>query len=231
MKRGFVIVGILGIVLVGLFGIIGLSVDQANSQPSTGPPSGLDVNVTNPTLDVSNSSVSVSNLPRATSGGNTTVPVSGDVNATVTGDVNVGNTPEEPLYVRDVDRPAVEPFMGGCTVNGTSGYPDRCVFLPAVEAGKRLVVEFISGEVRITTGETFSLDTLIYDSGGFFSNHHLNQPLQRTNVFGGYDLYIVSQPFRIYIDGEEWLSVRVNHESDDIGGRFWITGHLVDVEE
>ena len=176
-----------------------------------GPPGGLEVNVVNP-------------VP---------LPVTGDVNATVTGDVNVGNTPEGPLYVRDVDHPARASVIDGCTIFIANGEEtDSCSF-NEVELGKRLVVEFISGLVLAPTGRTTHSETLISTTSGFFSNHSLIQTLQRTNVSGA-DWYVVSQPFRIYIDEENRLSVRVVRNPDTAGevhGDFWITGHLVDVEE
>ena len=199
------------LMILGIIACVALLVGSASviGGPA-GPPGGLDVNVVNP-------------VP---------LPVTGDVNATVTGDVNVGNTPEDPLYVRDVDHPARASVIEGCSFFIDNGEEtDVCRFVD-VELGKRLVVEFISGVVWIPTGRTALAETLISSSSGFFSNHYLIQALQRTNVTGN-DHYVVSQPFRIYIDEEKHLSVRVLRNPDDAGtvsGEFWITGHLVDVE-
>lgn len=173
------------------------------------PPGGLAVNVVNPP----------------------TSPVPVDVQGVP--EVDVSNTADNPLHVRDVDRRARTSVLDGCSIFIDAGdTSDTCSF-DEVEPGKRLVVEFISGWMGYPVGQTGEVHTLVFRPRGFFQNHYLLQTLQRANVFGD-DKYVVSQPFRIDIDPEHRLAVRVVRSPDDTGtvsGDFWITGYLVDVEE
>jgi len=150
-----------------------------------------------------------------------------------TPEVDVTNTPDMPLYVRDVDRSTRTPVLDGCDIFIPGGETvDSCSF-DEVETGRRLVVEFISGELSYPVGQTGGVHTIIDHPSGFFQNHYLLQTLQRQNI-SGEDRYVVSQTFRIDVDEMNKLAVRVNRNPDDTGtvsGRFWITGYLVDIEE
>jgi hypothetical protein len=195
------------------FGIIAIAAlvggPAVAQMPVQAPPGGLDVNVVNP-VD-SPVPVEVQGVP----------------------EVDVSNTPETPLHVRDVDRQARIPVLDGCDLFIEDGETaDTCSF-DEVEAGKRLVVEFISGWVGYPVGHTGEAHTILSRSGGFFTNHYLLQTLQRTNVFGD-DKYVISQPFRIDVPAEGRLNVRVIRSPDNTGtvdGTFWITGYLIDVDE
>jgi hypothetical protein len=195
--------------IIGLAGLF-VSASVAEGDP-TGPPNGLDVHVVNPPSS----------------------PVPVDVVGTP--GVGVSNTPENPLYVRDVDRRAKTSFLDGCQLWIQAGETsDTCAF-DRVEVGKRLVVEFISGWIAYPVGQTGQAHTIIERSpgGGFFQNHYLLQTLQRGNV-SGEDRYVVSQPFRIDLDQEQRLEVRViRHpdDTDDVIGTFWVTGSLVEIAD
>jgi hypothetical protein len=150
-----------------------------------------------------------------------------------TPEIDVTNTPDMPLYVQDVDRRTRTPVLDGCSIFIEDGNTsDSCSF-DEVEPGKRLVVEFISGQIRYPVGQTGEVHTILSAPNSFFQNHFLLQTLQRINNFGA-DMYVVSQTFRIDVDELNQLGVRVIRSPDDTGGvdgSFWITGYLVNVEE
>lgn len=149
-------------------------------------------------------------------------------------DVNVVNPPDSPVPVRDVDRQARIPVVDACTAIIDDGDTSAACLFQDVEVGKRLVVEFISGRILYPNGQTAQVTTLIDRIGGGFSqNHFLLQTLQRVNIDGN-DWYVVSQPFRIYVQGGARLGVdiaRFPYDTGSVTGRFRITGYLVDVDE
>ncbi|MGD2063795.1 MAG: hypothetical protein PVF51_09485 [Nitrospirota bacterium] len=198
-------------IALGVIAIAALVASPAGAQSMSvqAPPGGLDVNVVNPPDN----------------------PVPVEVQGVPA--VDVSNTPETPLHVRDVDRQARIPVLDGCDLFIEDGETSDACSFDEVEVGKRLVVEFISGWIGYPVGQTGEAHTLLSRPSGFFTNHYLLQTLQRTNVVGD-DKYVISQPFRIDVPEEGRLSVRVIRSPDDTGevsGSFWITGYLVDVDE
>ena len=73
---------------------------------------------------------------------------SGQAGATGTSNVVVTNTSAQPVPTKDQNNGAYQPFTftGSVTTNGASG-----TATVTVPAGKRLVIEHISGEVEITS--------------------------------------------------------------------------------
>lgn len=90
------------------------------------------------------------------------VPVAGSVNATLTGTVNAaqsgtwnvginGNTAATPLFVRDTDNPARQPFVSFCSLSAFPGL-GSCNFA-TVPAGKELVIEMFTVSIRMVVGD------------------------------------------------------------------------------
>jgi len=198
----------------GTLGTVALAVvfaGPAAAQPMTvqAPPGGIAVNVVNP--PDSPVPVEVQGVP----------------------EVDVSNTPETPIHVRDVDRRARTPYIHGCEIALEDGSTQRFCSFADVEVGKRLVVEFISGEIRYPVGHTGQVRVTIGRPNGLFTSHYLVQALERANV-NGTDRYVISQPLRVYIDPEGNPGVVISRSPDDTGtvdGDFWVTGYLEDVDE
>lgn len=119
-------------------------------------------------------------------------------------------------------------IIDACTISISDGETsDFCQFDP-VPTGKILVVEFISGELELPSGQTAEIRTTTIHPSGFFTHHNLylryQRPLSSSNQ------YIVSQQFRMYIDEENSLGIRAvrNSSTDSSYGTFWLTGYLVD---
>ncbi len=119
-------------------------------------------------------------------------------------------------------------IVDACSISMSAGNSsDFCQF-DLVPAGKVLVVEFISGELVLPSGQQAEIRTTTSHSSGFFTHHNLYLRYQRP-VSSRYQ-YIVSQPFRMYIDEENNLGIRAvrTDTTDNSYGTFWITGYLVD---
>jgi hypothetical protein len=84
------------------------------------------------------------------------VPVSGSVSITGTPTVSLANDATSPWLVRDVDRPAAQPFNYYATLTWVSGYlfanADKSQTF-TVPTGKRLVIEFVSLQSSVPSGD------------------------------------------------------------------------------
>ncbi len=158
---------------------------------------------------------------------------SGQAGGTGTSNVVVTNTAAQPVPVKEQNNPAFQPFQWqqGVSMLGASfSYS----FTIPVPAGKRLVVEMISGYfVGSTNGSIprMSLQT------------HLNGALSAiwvplTSVgWDGYNYqYNASQPVRMYADGSTNMTVFVSKSAEFNGqytspmsGAITVTGYLVDI--
>ena len=164
------------------------------------------------------------------------VPVAVQGTATVTGGVEVTNTPlvtvdtTTPLAVRDVDR-ARQPFQqtGFVTFNpdATNAFADI-----DVPHGKRLVVEYVDGKAELPAGQTaaFLVQTTI--TGGTFTSHWLRGEGPRAVDGPEPDEFIVSQTARLYSDAGFLMRVGVSRGSPHTGtgsGQVTVSGYLVDL--
>jgi len=128
-----------------------------------------------------------------------------------------------PLTIRDRDNPALQPIqMSGVTFAGTNP-------ILTVPAGKRLVIEFISGSLSIASGQRFLsayLRTAV-DSGANLRNHYFTPVLAGTS--GGVDYFTISQSVRIYAN--PGTIVYLGSSSTNNNGTFngTISGYYVDL--
>lgn len=197
--------------MLGMVALVVIFAGPAGAQPMAvqGPPGGINVNVVNP--PDSPVPVEVQGVP----------------------EVDVSNTPETPLHVLDVDRRAQIPYIHGCSITLEDGDRSGFCSFQDVDAGKRLVVEFMSGEIRYPAGHTGQVRVVVGRPSGFFTSHYLAPTIERANINGD-DYYVVSQPLRIYIQPEGYPGILFSRAPDDNGtaqGDFWITGYMVDVDE
>lgn len=119
-------------------------------------------------------------------------------------------------------------LINGCSISIAAGSNSDFCWFDEVPAGKILVVEFISGELNLPSGQSAEIRTATSHPSGFFTNHNVYLRYQRSSTTS--NQYIVSQSFRMYIDEANSLGIRAIKSSttDSSYGEFWISGYLVD---
>ncbi|MBZ5728289.1 MAG: hypothetical protein LAP87_25300 [Acidobacteriia bacterium] len=131
--------------------------------------------------------------------------------------------------VCDVDSPARQPFQAAVEIklpNGTGGQNGFVV----VPKGKRLVIEYASGEAFLPTGQKglFSVITsLAGQTTG--TRHYLDS--DALGKFGAPDYFRAGQVVRLYADQGTTVMLRADRDiaTGDGLARMSISGHLVDV--
>jgi hypothetical protein len=172
---------------------------------------------------------------------NTPLPVTGNVSATINGTptVNLTNSSNNPLFVRDVDN-ARQPILGGCPIIlvDTSRFAScnlsftdvNGAALTAVPLGKRLVIEWVSGEFDfLPTGSLplhFALQVVTANAGTGFSF----VPTKIGAVNSAYDQWQISQQTRLYSDPGSTVSLSVlTNTSAPVTAIVQVSGYFVDV--
>jgi hypothetical protein len=148
-------------------------------------------------------------------------------NAPPPSDVNVVNPATNPALVRDVDRPAAQPYQDTLSVEIPNGETSESGALNPVPTGKRLVVEYASARADFA-GDQMATVTLV--SGDV--RYHLPMIFQGFfGHFGNRARLVASEPVRLYIDAGGSLGVEVSRTGDLESGfiSVSISGHLVNV--
>jgi hypothetical protein len=140
--------------------------------------------------------------------------------------VQVTNTSSSPVINQDVDSPGRSPYTAflPCYSQTTNSCT---AFFPAVPAGMRLVVEFISSSVDTPT----SLSNV-----DFYGNGAQASPLftLQGNDAAGNKIYIANQPMLAYFEAGQTPSVAVFAQSANfefVSGSVTLTGHLVNLSQ
>jgi hypothetical protein len=141
--------------------------------------------------------------------------------------VLITNKANNPVFIKDVDLAARQPFQWDKTVDfDPSQLGGSASF--TVPAGKRLVIEFVSGDIFVTKGKivTFGVNTTV---NGTATAHHLLLTPQGGS--GGYiESYLASQSLRLYADSNTTVTLGVNStEGGDTKGFFTVSGYLVNL--
>ncbi|HTF25821.1 MAG TPA: hypothetical protein VK937_18210 [Candidatus Limnocylindria bacterium] len=223
----------LKIMLITLgFGLVTVLIGFLTSRPTTAqfPPPVVPVKVTNTPLPVT-----VSNFPAIQSVNFNGAPQP----------VFFSNTTATPLFTRDVDNPVRQPVFGSCdaiNLSPVNGFVscDISFISPtsnfsSVPAGKRLVIEFVSGEADVPTG-TKPLEFGIRTSlGNGYTDIDFVTTFQGTTNINGIPLdeYKVGQQTRIYEGTNATVHAEVS-ASDTTSNPYSIfvtvTGYLVNVQ-
>jgi hypothetical protein len=144
--------------------------------------------------------VNVINTPgvNAQQSGEWSVSLNGtpSVNIANTPIVQLNNSSVNPLLVRDVDVMARQPFQLNIQVGLGSGILDNYKTF-TVPAGKRLVIEYVSGRAGLGDNQLPSFQLGTFTNGDANPTPHYLAAQQTTPGFG---LYVISQPVRIYAD-------------------------------
>jgi hypothetical protein len=172
----------------------------------------------------------VVNTPTVQLAGTSTVQVSGTTN------VHVQNDSTAPVIVQDVSTPKRtlfqanatfpdQPFTGNGTATGTI----------AVPAGKRLVIEHVSGRGVIPNGaaQPFFYFTISTTVGGVSVEHFLDvsKPFVFQNQTGTSSVHAVSQEMKLYADPGSTIQVSVlsfSQIGNIISINFAVSGYLED---
>ena len=149
-------------------------------------------------------------------------------NAPPPSDVNVINRETNPALVRDVDRPAAQPYQDTVDILMPFGEIGGTAALDPVPAGKRLVVEYATAQANLPSGEMARVSLIVgmirYELPVIPQGTFGAPPAVRTYLAG-------SEPVRLYVDAGETVGVAT--ERNDANGAGVVTvsisGHLVNV--
>lgn len=140
------------------------------------------------------------------------------------------DTIANPVGVTSADNPARQPFQQQVIVSFNTLFP---VF--TVPNDKRLVVDFVSAEGGVPTGQTVGRFLLgVRDPGVHMGDFgHVIGPTSHAPDPTGHDVFIASQQMELFVDPGKELFVHVTSNSppEDPPRRpsFFITGHLVNL--
>jgi hypothetical protein len=203
---------------------------QAHGQPGPQAERVADVRVVNTsaepvpvltrgTTNVSGS-VSVTNTPTVNVGPGATVGIDPSGNA-----VQVANPETAPVAVRDVDF-GRQPFHQSANFSFPDGSITRSTSI-SIPAGKRLVIEYVSGHLGVPAGQNITKIALGVTLNQQFADHFIiRTPIGDSGL--GNEFFGASQQMRVYAD-DLFINVQRNSPNGTAGGTVTISGYLVDV--
>ena len=184
-----------------------------------------------------------------------TQPVSASSPLPVTGDVNIGNTPTvnaqqsgswnvgingmptvkvdntaNPLFVRDVDNPASQPFQAATSFGIAAQQIRGGGVLTTVPLGKRLVIEHVSVRARVQPNQKLAeAEILIAVANNNNGGHPIDYYFALNDQ--GDNLFMANQQVRLYADPGTEVQVAATRNASDGSGfvYFSISGYFVDV--
>ena len=194
------------LIILCVVAFVGLIVAPAGQ---AGPPGGKNVNIVNP-------------LP---------LPITGELSATVKGDVNVVNQPtvdarQSGLWMFGIA--PREPYIAELFTtleDGTWASPSGPL-LPAVPDGKQAVIEHVSVIAVMPDGQT-ATGIEIYSGVG---SHFLAMIPQGTDMEGR-SVFVTSQPLRAYLGSGTSMAFTLRRGPTNHGNAFFemvATGYLID---
>jgi len=132
----------------------------------------------------------------------------------------IGFTP-----VRDVTNPALQPFAHSVNVGFSSNPFIDSILVPA---GQRLVIETVSADAVLGSGEAVDF-TIVAITNGVAVVYFL--PVAFSGNFFGADRYSGTQAVRIYADPNSTVQLRAQKNNSSLpgGGTFSISGHFVNL--
>jgi len=124
--------------------------------------------------------------------------------------------------VTDVDNPARQPFSESANAFFQNGSRDVILNLPLPPAGKELVIEFVTINALIPTGENLWSASI---------NRNPLVIVPQGDVGSGNDAFTASQQVRLYVSSQESILFIVSRNTTAGGGVVGVTisGYLVDV--
>lgn len=147
----------------------------------------------------------------------------------VAGTVNVGNSLDGPLKVRDADN-GQQPFQRSAPLSLSVGTSLSFLGAFAVPAGKRLVIESVSVRVDLDSADSPDSIGLQTTAAGFNNLHYILVSKQGSSS-NGRSTYVGTHSFRVYADPETVIGLLVarNNSGATAIATLTVSGYLVDV--
>ncbi len=162
------------------------------------------------------------------------VPITGTTS--IAGAVTVGNTPSNPIPVRETDRPALQPFSIRLNLGFNNGEDqDKSSDIFTVPAKKRLVLEDVSIGAYMGSGQRVHVELIRIGIGGEHNRHHVPLVFQIAYPSPGGGLgthvYAGGRPIRIYLEPGEKLTASARRDSTSSGAFLdvFVYGYFVDL--
>lgn len=161
------------------------------------------------------------------------VPISGNVGITGTAAVQVGNNAANPVLIRNVDNPVKQAVTFHAEVDlsdGSLGEANLNAF--AVPAGKRLVLEYVSGGAFLQPGQKPLVQVFTsFVTSGFFNLLTAVPQGNFSAVFGRPEAFTITQGLRLYSDGPYSVGIQLTrNESAGLAIlQLTFAGYLVDL--
>jgi hypothetical protein len=128
----------------------------------------------------------------------------------------------------EVDNPK-HPFQANAEISLPTGTEGQNGFVN-VPTGKRLIIEYVSGQAFLPTGQKALFSVIVSLQGQPTGTSHF---LESTAVgaFGGQDCFQCGRLVRLYADPGTIVMLRTDRDSPTGAGnsRMTLSGHLVDV--
>jgi hypothetical protein len=141
--------------------------------------------------------------------------------------VRVVNTALAPALTRNVDRR--QPYHEFAFADPGAGDSFHRLVLPAVPAGKRLVIEAVSELAIVALDENATATLHARNIGGFRTLHHL--PVQFQGRFFGSNIFSGSHTLQVFVEAGESPAISVQRSGTS---GFWsveatVSGYLEDL--
>ncbi len=131
--------------------------------------------------------------------------------------------------VCEVNNPDKQPFQANVSISLPSGTEGQNGFV-TVPAGKRLVIEYVSGQAFLPSGQKALFSAIVSLQGQNTGTWHY---LESTAVgpFGGQDCFQCGRPVKLYADAGTTVMLRTDRDSPTGSGqsRMTLSGHLLNV--
>lgn len=142
--------------------------------------------------------------------------------------VKINTDADHPVFVQDVDNPARQAFQQDITFTLPDNFSEVCSPLTVVSAGKRLVIEYISGKATFPAADqklrNMSIRTTL---NGNLVYHYL-----APTATGIFNEYVAAQQVRLYADANTLPHICVSRGTLNDGivtVQASISGYLVDM--
>src|SRR5262249_3864376 len=197
----------LGVAVLGVSFVLSAA-HSSSAAPAPGPDSVMVVNTSaNPVPTLAQGTTNVAGTVQASQSGTWNVGISG------TPTFQVGNTASNPVFVSDVNEPAMHPFQARADVPLNAGSASATLGIQ-VPAGKRLAIKFVSALAVVPTGQAVHV-RLFTTIGGVETQHTLVMTPQGT--FGLQDDFAASQAVEIFADGGSDIFVEFDRSGGGVG--------------
>ena len=159
-------------------------------------------------------------------------PPAQNVNVVNTPNVTVANPPANPVAVRGADNPAFQPFHALRVGFLNTGQAGLTFDLVAVPAGKRAVIETVTVNNQLPSGQKPQI-MIITTTGGTSVNHWVTLTPQEPEPSSSDDAFSATLSMRLYADPATSIQfflgrVAAGYTGDD-GATVTISGYYVDV--